>query len=84
MDPKDFEQRVIPLGRIKRKYGGSSSEGFEDTVFVPLPSKKSCNDCGKVVVNRTILIEKRVNGQNKVYWRKKCGICKETFTGFDL
>ena len=78
MKKEQFEQLIKPLGRLKRKWGGHiAEEAYEDMVFEPVRTHRPCGDCDLMVRDRVIILERKVDRDNTLYWRTKCDTCKK-------
>ena len=75
MDENTFNKRIEGLVKIKEPVGyGFSIDSNPKITLVQKP--KTCEDCGKQVVGRTVQYFVKGLKGNRPYWLKNCGVCK--------
>jgi hypothetical protein len=75
MDKVLFNKKIEPIGRMRRKWRGTDSP--EDLIFEADSTPTPCDDCDLSVVNRIIIIERKMDSDDTPYWRTKCHNCKK-------
>ena len=80
MDKHVFENKILELGKFKRRKG--AGKGIEDFIFVVKPADSACPDC--LGLNRNLIYELKRPDDRTGRWRTKCIHCKNTWPKFIL
>jgi len=75
MNPKEFSEKINELGELRVCNAGNNKPqvgAYQDRVFVPQATIKSCPDCGLRVENRTLEYDVKFNHRGQAHWRTRC------------